>query len=200
MPGVASFPAPALSGYPRETVIAEKFQAMVYLRTLNSRMKYFYDVWLLARQFAFDGSVLAKAITATFTHRETAIDVDPIAFTPESSPSRRRPSRSGPRSEGSSRTPSARRRSPRSCLVLLPYAKRERAAFAALAPRSEASLTAYAKRSGRHLRRPGSLAMRSELAPICSRRTPFSDSSSLSRGEPHAVRSRQQLTALSWCS
>jgi hypothetical protein len=56
---------------------------MVYLRTLNSRMKDFYDVWLLARQFAFDGSVLAKAIAATFANRETAIDVAPLAFTPE---------------------------------------------------------------------------------------------------------------------
>jgi len=70
-------------GYPRETVVAEKFQAMVYLRTLNSRMKDFYDVWLPARQFAFDGDVLAKAIAATFANRETAIDVAPIAFTPE---------------------------------------------------------------------------------------------------------------------
>lgn len=81
-PVLLDFPAPALSGYPRETVIAEKFQAMVYLRTLNSRMKDFYDVWLLARHFAFDGSVLAKAIAATFANRETAIDVEPIAFTP----------------------------------------------------------------------------------------------------------------------
>jgi hypothetical protein len=53
-------------------VIAEKFQAMVYLRTLNSRMKDFYDVWLLA-----------KAIAATFANRETTIDFAPIAFTPE---------------------------------------------------------------------------------------------------------------------
>jgi hypothetical protein len=65
-PALLDFPAPALSPYPHETVIAEKLQAMVYLRTLNSRMKDFYDVWLLARQFAFDGSVLAKAIAATF--------------------------------------------------------------------------------------------------------------------------------------
>jgi len=56
---------------------------MVYLRTLNSRMKDFYDVWLLARQFAFEGALLAKAIAATFANRETAIDVTPIAFTPE---------------------------------------------------------------------------------------------------------------------
>jgi Nucleotidyl transferase AbiEii toxin, Type IV TA system len=82
-PALLDFPAPALSGYPRETVIAEKFHAMVYLRTLNSRMKDFYDVWLLASQFAFDGAVLAKALAATFANRETAIDVAPIAFTPE---------------------------------------------------------------------------------------------------------------------
>lgn len=82
-PVLLDFPAPALSGYPRETVIAEKFHAMVYLRSLNSRMKDFYDVWLLARQFAFDGALLAKAIAATFANRETAVDVAPIAFTPE---------------------------------------------------------------------------------------------------------------------
>lgn len=82
-PALLDFPAPALLGYPRETVIAEKFQAMVYLRTLNSRMKDFYDVWLLAKQFAFDGLVLVKAIAATFANRQTAIDIMPVAFTPE---------------------------------------------------------------------------------------------------------------------
>jgi hypothetical protein len=82
-PALFNFPAPALSGYPRETVIAEKFQAMVYLRTLNSRMKDFYDVWLLARHFAFDGALLAKAIAATFANRDTTFDVAPIAFTSE---------------------------------------------------------------------------------------------------------------------
>jgi hypothetical protein len=32
-PALLDFPAPELSGYPRETVVAEKFQAMVYLRS-----------------------------------------------------------------------------------------------------------------------------------------------------------------------
>lgn len=82
-PALLDFPAPTIAGYPRETVVAEKFQAMVYLRTVNSRMKDFYDVWLLAKQFAFDGALLAKAIEATFANRETAIDVTPIAFSPE---------------------------------------------------------------------------------------------------------------------
>lgn len=82
-PALLDFPAPALSGYPRETVVAEKFQAMVYLGTLNSRMKDFYDVWLLSRQFAFEGPMLAKAIAATFANRGTAIDLEPVAFSPE---------------------------------------------------------------------------------------------------------------------
>lgn len=80
-PALLDFPAPKLSGYPRETVLAEKFQAMVYLRTMNSRMKDFYDVWLLASQFSFDGKLLAKAVAATFANRGTGIDVAPIAFT-----------------------------------------------------------------------------------------------------------------------
>lgn len=80
-PTLLDFPPPKLSGYPRETVVAEKFQAMVYLRTLNSRMKDFYDVWHLASQYDFDGALLAQAIAATFANRDTAIDVAPIAFT-----------------------------------------------------------------------------------------------------------------------
>jgi hypothetical protein len=80
-PALLDFPAPELSGYPRETVVAEKFHAMVYLRTMNSRMKDFYDVWLLASHFAFDGAPLASAVSATFATRETDVDVTPIAFT-----------------------------------------------------------------------------------------------------------------------
>jgi hypothetical protein len=82
-PSLLDFPAASLAGYSRETVVAEKFQAMVYLRTANSRTKDFFDVWLLARQFPFDGQILAKAVSATFSNRGTAIDVNPIAFTPE---------------------------------------------------------------------------------------------------------------------
>jgi len=79
-PALLDFPAAELSGYPRETVVAEKFQAMVYLRTANSRMKDFYDIWLLASQFPFEGKLVAMAVSATFANRETAIDVSPIAF------------------------------------------------------------------------------------------------------------------------
>lgn len=53
-----------------------------YLGAQNSRMKDFYDIWLLARQFEFKGRTLAAAVLATFSNRGTAIDLTPIALTP----------------------------------------------------------------------------------------------------------------------
>jgi hypothetical protein len=55
---------------------------MVKLGMLNSRLKDFYDVWLLARQFDFDGPTLASAIEKTFAHRGTAMAAQPAAFSP----------------------------------------------------------------------------------------------------------------------
>ena len=81
-PGLLEFPAPVLKAYPRETVVAEKFQAMVALGIANSRMKDFYDVWTLARQFEFDGALLSSAIRATFERRQTPIPTaPPLALT-----------------------------------------------------------------------------------------------------------------------
>lgn len=79
-PTLLEFPAPALSVYPRETVIAEKFQAMVFLGTVNSRMKDFYDIWLLSRQFDFEGAALAEAVSRTFSNRQTEIELGPVAL------------------------------------------------------------------------------------------------------------------------
>ena len=76
-PTLLEFPAPLLRAYPRETVVAEKFQAMVALGIANSRMKDFYDVWTLARQFEFDGDLLRSAIRATFERRQTPIPTTP---------------------------------------------------------------------------------------------------------------------------
>jgi len=82
-PSMLAFPAPRLRVYARETVIAEKFQAMVTLGLANSRMKDFYDIWILSKSFEFDGDRLARAIAATFARRQTAIPVDlPDALTP----------------------------------------------------------------------------------------------------------------------
>jgi hypothetical protein len=67
----------------RETVVAEKFQAMVALGRANSRMKDFYDIWLLSQSFPFDDDRLARAIAATFERRETEIPAElPDALTP----------------------------------------------------------------------------------------------------------------------
>lgn len=82
-PTLLEFPPPTLRMYPRETLVAEKFEAIVTLGSTNSRMKDFFDLWLLSRQFDFDGSELAQAISQTFAHRETEIDASPIALSTE---------------------------------------------------------------------------------------------------------------------
>lgn len=79
-PTILDFPAPTLKGYTKESMIAEKFQAMIKLGELNSRMKDFYDIWLLSKQFDFNGHVLAEAITKTFKIRRTAIPAQPSVF------------------------------------------------------------------------------------------------------------------------
>ena len=81
-PVMLDFPAPTLRAYARETVIAEKFQAMVALGRANSRMKDFYDIWVLSRSFSFQDDRLARAISATFSRRGTAIPTElPDALT-----------------------------------------------------------------------------------------------------------------------
>lgn len=82
VPTLLDFPPPKLLGYQRDTAIAEKFHAMVVLGTINGRMRDFYDVWLLARTFAFEGEQLSSAVKATFAARMTALDAEPVALTP----------------------------------------------------------------------------------------------------------------------
>lgn len=82
-PPLLDFPAPKLRAYPRETVVAEKLEAMVQLGMANSRMKDFYDVAVLARDFDFEGELLVRAIRATFERRKTALPTTtPVALTP----------------------------------------------------------------------------------------------------------------------
>ena len=73
-------PAPQLMAYNRETAVAEKLEAMVSLGELNTRMKDFFDVWLMARSFDFDGRVLTQAVTGTFGRRHTPVEVSPACF------------------------------------------------------------------------------------------------------------------------
>jgi len=79
-PTLLDLPAPRLRGYSRESTIAEKFEAMVKLGILNSRMKDFFDIWLMLRQFDFEGLILAEAISKTFSTRGTRIQAKPIAL------------------------------------------------------------------------------------------------------------------------
>lgn len=82
-PTLLDFPAPSLRAYPRETVVAEKYQAMVALGIANSRMKDFFDLWFLTHHFAFAGTMLNNAIRATFERRRTPLPTQtPLAWTP----------------------------------------------------------------------------------------------------------------------
>jgi predicted nucleotidyltransferase component of viral defense system len=73
LPVLLDFPPPHLRAYSRETVIAEKFHAMVTLGRANSRMKDYHDIWLMSRNYPFDETRLARAIAATFHRRDTAL-------------------------------------------------------------------------------------------------------------------------------
>ena len=66
-------PAPKLRVYPRYTVIAEKFEAITSLGIANSRMKDFFDLWVLTRHSELDAAILRQAVTATFARRGTQL-------------------------------------------------------------------------------------------------------------------------------
>ena len=83
LPSILDFAAPRLLCYSRESAIAEKFEAMLKLRGLNSRMKDFYDIWLLSRQFGFDGKTLSEAIRLTLEQRGTELPDEIVAFSKE---------------------------------------------------------------------------------------------------------------------
>lgn len=73
LPSLLNFPQAEMYCYSRESMIAEKFEVMAKLRILNSRMKDFYDIWMLSRQYNFDGRRLAEAIKQTFEQRGTKL-------------------------------------------------------------------------------------------------------------------------------
>lgn len=77
LPQMLDFGSPELLGYTPESAIAEKFQAMVELDLANTRIKDFYDVWLLSQNLEFQGEVLAEAIKTTFANRLTSLPDNP---------------------------------------------------------------------------------------------------------------------------
>lgn len=82
-PTYLNMPTPQLWVYPTYTVIAEKFETMISLGIINSRLKDFYDIWLMMRLFDFDGVVLQQAIQNTFDRRNSQLPSEtPSIFTP----------------------------------------------------------------------------------------------------------------------
>jgi predicted nucleotidyltransferase component of viral defense system len=75
------FPAPEILAYSLESVVAEKFQAMIELSEVNSRYKDFYDVYKILSAQQFNNTVLSEAIHATFNNRETSYQEDHPLFT-----------------------------------------------------------------------------------------------------------------------
>ncbi len=75
-PTLLGGPAPHLRAYPAETVVAEKFEALVSLGLANTRMKDFYDLWLISRTFGFKAAGLAEAIRRTFERRRTSVPTE----------------------------------------------------------------------------------------------------------------------------
>lgn len=83
-PTLLNMPSPHIKAYPIETVVAEKIETIISKGMLNSRMKDFYDLRVLAQEFGFDGNSLTEAIKSTFARRGTSIPNDPpAAFTEE---------------------------------------------------------------------------------------------------------------------
>lgn len=76
-PVILDMSPPVLLTYSRESAIAEKVEAMVRFGPVNSRMKDFYDIWLLSKTTSFDGNVLSNAVLGTFETRGTSVPNDP---------------------------------------------------------------------------------------------------------------------------
>ena len=68
--------------YPPETVVAEKFEAMIRFGEGNSRGKDFHDIWVTTRTFRFELPMLVEAVLGTLRRRGTAAPTAmPAAFT-----------------------------------------------------------------------------------------------------------------------
>lgn len=77
---LADQPAPQIFAYSRESAIAEKFETIVSLNFVTSRMKDFYDILFMAENTGFRLSVLHEAITATFKRRNRLLANHTIIF------------------------------------------------------------------------------------------------------------------------
>ena len=84
LPTLLDFPQPFLRAYTRENSLAEKFETMVKLGFINTRMKDYFDFWHLSRNFAFNGEEFGETLRATFERRGTPIpSVIPVGLSSE---------------------------------------------------------------------------------------------------------------------
>jgi hypothetical protein len=82
-PVLLGMKAPKLRAYSRETVVAEKLEAIVELGMVNTRFKDYFDLHFLALKFAFEGAALSTSIAMTFNRRGTPFpDGLPVGLTP----------------------------------------------------------------------------------------------------------------------
>lgn len=82
-PTLLDMEPPVIKAYSVETIVAEKFEASLDLVELNSRMKDFYDIWMLSRAYPFHGSTLQDAIMATCQRRATPLSSQALIFSKE---------------------------------------------------------------------------------------------------------------------
>lgn len=80
-PSLLGMESPQIKAYSIESIIAEKFEAMITLAELNSRMKDFFDIYNLSCKYDFEGRVLQQAIIETFERRSTSLDEQHVLFT-----------------------------------------------------------------------------------------------------------------------
>lgn len=79
-PSLLDMERPRLMAYSKESVIAEKFEAMIALAEANSRMKDFYDIFTLSHSYDFEGYTLFEAIRQTLERRSTPLTRTPTIF------------------------------------------------------------------------------------------------------------------------
>lgn len=79
-PTILNMEEPILSSYTKESLLAEKFETMISLGIINSRMKDLYDMWFLIGHFPFYFSSIEKAVAGTFDNRNTLIQSSPECF------------------------------------------------------------------------------------------------------------------------
>lgn len=83
LPSLLGYESKGFLAYAPETSIAEKAQVILHLSIANSRMKDFYDIWLMSGSLPLDHDLLTKAIASTFKARHTTLDASSVVFTDE---------------------------------------------------------------------------------------------------------------------